>query len=185
MEIVEIKTKRLIIREYSPSDSKEIALKINNLNVSRYLAGVPFPYKLKDAEWFISNCNKKKVEEPRKDYELAVALRNTNELIGGIGLSHIDYNVGSAELGYWLTEDYWRKGIMSEGLDSLINFAFNKLKLNRLVIPAYVPNVGSNRLAEKLGFKLEGVHREAAKPESSGKIHDVNYWGLLKGEWGK
>jgi len=72
---------------------------------------------------------------------------------------------------------------MSEAVCALIDFAFDELKLNRLVIPAYVPNAGSNGLAEKLGFKFEGTQRESARTKSTGKLYDTNYWGLLKGEW--
>jgi|GEM_PF-1185907 RimJ/RimL family protein N-acetyltransferase len=101
---MELKTKRLVLREYSSDDAKEIVSKINNLEVSKYLAMVPYPYEL---------------------------------------------------------------------------------KLNRLVIPAYVPNAGSNGLAEKLGFKFEGTQKQSARVKSTGKVYDTNYWGLLKGEWKK
>ena len=180
---MEIKTERLILREYKSSDIRDIVLKINNLNVSQYLAVVPYPYKLKDAKWFIKDCVEKRKKQPRVSYELAVISRDKKELIGGIGLSNIDYNIKSAELGYWLSENYWRLGLMSEGLESLINFAFKKLRLNRLIIPAYVPNIGSNKLAKKMGFKLEGTTIESARPKSTGKIYDTNHWGLLKREW--
>lgn len=180
---MEIETNRLILREYKHSDIKGLALKINNLNVPQYLATVPYPYQLKDAQWFIKDCVEKRKKEPRVSYELAMRYRDKKELIGGIGLSNIDYNIKSAELGCWLSENYWRQGIMSEGLEFLINFAFKKLKLNRLIMSAYIPNIGSNKLAKKMGFKLEGTTRESAKPKSTGKIHDTNHWGLLKKEW--
>ena len=180
-----IKTKRLILREYELSDAKEITLKINNLKVSKYLAVVPYPYKLKDANWWINHCAEAKEKRPRESYELAVILREGGELMGGAGLTNVDRRIGSAELGYWLAEEYWRQGFMSEAISALIDFAFKKLKLNRVVIPAYVPNAGSSGLAKKLGFKLEGTTRESASPKSTGKIHDTNDWGLLKREWRK
>ncbi len=181
--MMEIKTKRLILREYVPSDIKEIASKINDIEVSKYLAVVSHPYELKDAEWFVSNCLKNAKKQPREKYELAVTSKKDGEFIGGTGLFGVDRYVGSAELGYWLGKKYWRQGFMSEAVTALINFAFEELKLNRIILPAYVPNVGSNGLAKKLGFTLEGTTRESARTKSTGKVYDTNHWGLLKREW--
>ena len=69
-------------------------------------------------------------------------------------------------------------------MSELIDFAFKKLKLRRLNLPAYVENVASNALAKKLGFKLEGTLRKYHKIKSTGRIHDANIYGLLREEWG-
>ena len=182
---MKIETDRLILRDYVISDSKDIVLKINNLEVSKYLAMVPYPYKPEDAEWYINHCAEKKEEVPRVDYSLAITLKENGEFVGGVGLSNIDTYVGSAGLGYWIAEEYWMKGFVSEAVSALIDFAFGGLKLNRVFIPAYVPNIGSNGLAEKLGFKFEGITRESSRTKSTGKVYDTNNWGLLRGEWKK
>jgi len=180
---MKIETERLMLREYENEDAEKIVSKINNLEVSKYLAMVPHPYELKDAEWFIGDCLKSSKKDSREKYEMAITSKESGELMGGAGLSNVDTHVGSAELGYWLGENYWRQGFMSEVVSALIDFAFEDLKLNRVIIPAYTPNMGSNGLAKKLGFTLEGTTRQSARTKSTGKIHDTNHWGLLKGEW--
>jgi len=65
----------------------------------------------------------------------------------------------------------------------MINYAFDKLKLRRLMIPAFATNKGSNGLAKSLDFTFEGILRQAVKCKATGKIHDENVWGLLRKEW--
>ncbi|MBS3088020.1 GNAT family N-acetyltransferase [Candidatus Pacearchaeota archaeon] len=182
---MELETERLVLREYSPNDVNDIILKINDLDVSKYLEVVPYPYTSEDGEWFVNHCVENSKKTPRDKYEMAITLKESGEFIGGVGLSNIDTYVGSAELGYWIGKNYWRQGIMTEAIDALINFAFYKLELNRLILSAYVPNTGSNELAKKLGFTLEGTTRQSARTKSTGKIYDTNCWGLLKQEWRK
>jgi [ribosomal protein S5]-alanine N-acetyltransferase len=183
--VMELKTRRTVLREYFLSDTKDLQAKIDNPKVSKYLAVVAFPYKMKDARWFVNHCIEKRKKKSRESYELAITSRETGDFMGGAGLSNIDRRIGTAELGYWIAEEYWRKGYMTEVISALIDFAFKDLKLNKLNISAYVPNKGSNGLAKKLGFKLEGTTRQDAMPVSTGKVYDTNHWGLLKKEWKK
>lgn len=185
MGLMEIKTERLVLREFKLDDAKAVRVKINNLNVSRYMNSVPHPYTMKDAEWFIGDCIEKQKEKPRKSYEFAIESRETGEFMGGVGVSGIDYDSGTANLGYWLAEEHWRQGYMTEVVEKLIEFAFRKLKLRRLAIPVFVENKASNGLAKKLGFTLEATKKAEIKAKSTGKIHDTNYWRLLKEEWGE
>ena len=66
-----------------------------------------------------------------------------------------------------------------------MDFAFNRLKINRLEMSAFVENVGSNAIAKKLGFKYEGRKREASIPESTKKVHDDNLYSMLRREYRK
>jgi len=180
---MKLETKRLILRPIKMSDAKDVVKNINNLNVSKCLLVVPHPYTLKDAKWFVNHCKEKRKEKPIKNYEFSITLKTDNKVIGGAGITNIDYEQGTADLGYWLGESYWRQGIMTEAINKLIEIAFNKLKLRRLRIPAFKSNKASNELARKLGFKYERCLRKAMKAKSTGKIHDETLWGLLKSEW--
>lgn len=166
-------------------DIKDIIENINNLKVSRYLLVVPYPYKIKDAKWWINHCKKQEKAKPRKSYEFNIELKSEKKIIGGVGITHIDAYQGTATLGYWLGEKYWKKGIMTEAAKKIIDFGFNKLKLRRIDVEAFTKNKDSNALIKKLGFTYEGTLRRAKRAKSTGKIHDENIYGLLREEWKK
>jgi len=180
---MKLTTRRLILREPTMRNAGDIVEGINNLNISKWLLVVPYPYTLKDAKWFINHCREKAKEKPRKSYLFNMELKSEKTLIGGCGISDVNRDQGTAELGYWLAEPYWRQGYTSEAVRKLINYSFDTLKLRRLIIPAYSTNNGSNGLAKSLGFKKEGCLRKAVVCKATGKIHDENIWGLLKEEW--
>ena len=182
---MKLTTKRLILREVRKTDAESIRKYIDNLNISKWLLAVPYPYTKKDALWWVNECEKKQETKTRTSYELGLTIKPNDEVVGGIGLSHIEEFSGTAEIGYWIAEPFWRKGYMLEATKKLIDFGFNKLKLRRIELPAFSKNQGSNRLAKKLGFKFEGTLRKNEKAKSTGKIHDKNVWGLLKSDWPK
>ncbi len=183
---MKLATKRLILREITMKDAESLIENISNLNVSRYLLVVPSPYTLKNAKWWINHCKEREKEKPRTSYNLHIQLKPASEnpgIIGGVGLSHIDREQGTCNIGYWLGEQYWGRGIMTESATAMIDFAFQKLKLRRIRIPAFAVNNASNGLAKKLGFQYEGTLRKAGVAKSTGKIHDENIYGMLREEW--
>ena len=182
---MKLATKRLVLRDLKMSDAKDIARNANNLQVSRNLLVLPYPYKLKDAKWWIKDCSKNAKQKPRKDYTFAIELKPEKRFIGAIGFHHVDRFQGIAEMGYWLSQDYWRQGIMYEAASRVLEFAFNKLKLRRMDISAFSDNKASNSLIKKLGFKYEGMRRKRLRSKADKKIHDDNMYGLLKEEWKK
>jgi len=180
-----LKTKRLILRPITLKDKKSITENINNINISKWLLIVPYPYKIKDAVWWINHTIKSSKEKDRKDYDFGIELKEEEKIIGGIGLSKVDRYAGTGTLGYWLGQRYHKKGYGSEALEVLIDFAFNKLKLRRLEAGVFVGNPSSGKLLEKYGFKQEGYLREAKKCKADGKIKDEIMYGLLRSEYKK
>lgn len=178
---MKIETERLILRKPAMKDIKDLIENINNLNVSRCLLVVPYPYTVKDARWWINNCK----EKPKDDPNFNIELKSEKKLIGGIGLANINNHQKTATLGYWLGEKYWRKGIVTEAIIPLLDFAFNKLKLRRLDILVFIGNEPSTNLAKKIGAKHEGTRKKAAICKATGKIHDEKIYGLLKEDWKK
>ncbi|MFH1209252.1 MAG: GNAT family protein [archaeon] len=175
-----IVTERLILRSISDKDIESLIENINNLNVSKYLLVVPYPYTIKDAKWWINHC-----KEKGREYNFCIELKSEKKLVGGIGLSHFDKFQRTAEVGYWLGEKYWRNGYVSEALKTLIDFAFNKLKLRRLEAGVFSKNPGSGKLLEKFGFVKEGLRKECRRSKSNGEIHDEVMYGLLKKNYNK
>jgi len=176
---MKIKTERLILRDFEKKDMNDLIENINNLNISKWLLVVPYPYTKKDAEGWINHCAKKKKQ--RKDYNFGIEFEG--RMIGCVGLSNVDEFQGTATIGYWLGEKYWRQGIMKEALQKVLDFAFNQLKLRRINVEAYTKNEASNNLIKKMGFKFEGTRKKSARSKADGKIHDANEYGLLKEEW--
>ena len=93
-----IETERLILRKWSLDDVADVVEGLNNINVSRWLAHVPFPYTEEDAKVFIN----KSIENNL--YNFAIVLKEENKVIGGTQLSDISYMHGTASGGIWINE---------------------------------------------------------------------------------
>lgn len=182
---MKIKTKRLILREWAQKDKKDLIEGINNLDVTKWLLVVPYPYKNKDANWWIKHCKENIKKKPRESYDLALELRENKKVIGTFSLGKVDKIQRTATLGYWLNKKYHRQGYGTEALGELIKFAFNKLKLRRLNASVFPENLSSGKLLEKFGAKKEGLKRKSKICKADGKIKDEIIYGLLKSEWKK
>ncbi|MFH1916968.1 MAG: GNAT family protein [Nanoarchaeota archaeon] len=180
---MEIKTNRLILRDLRMSDAKSIAKHANNLNVTKNLLVVPHPYRLSDARSFLSRNLRKLKKKTRESYSLGITFKGADEVIGIVTITDVDAFHRTATLGYWLSEEYWRKGIMSEAARAIIDFAFKKLKLRRINVSAFTGNPASNGLIRKLGFTHEGTSRKKVRSKATGIIHDEHDYGLLREEW--
>ncbi len=178
---MKLETERLILRKPTMDDLKDLISGINNLNVSRYLLKVKNPYNEEDAKWWVNHANEKKNE----NHEFNIELKSEKKLIGGIGLSGYNEYAGTAEIGYWVAESYWKQGIVSEAVSEILKYAFDTLNLRRITLKAYAPNEGSNAVANKFGFSFEGTMRQEDRTLSTGDVYDTNFYGLLKEDWKK
>lgn len=103
-----------------------------------------------------------------------------NHFVGLVGLKDTDTVNNKTEIGYWLSEGYQKKGIMTRACKAMIDYAFDVMNLNRVQLKAATENIKSQQVAERLGFKREGIERE-------GELHSRGYvdlviFGLLKSE---
>ena len=153
-----------------------LARHANNPHVAQHLRDhFPQPYRRQDAvEWI------RHVRERTPETVLAIATKD--ELIGNIGL-YIQDDVYrcSAELGYWLAEEYWGRGIGTGAVRAICEIAFSRSDLIRIYACVFEPNVGSCRVLEKAGFQLEGVHRQSVL--KAGKLINEKMYALLRQEW--
>lgn len=180
---MKLETKRLILRNPTKKDVEDLVEGLNNLNVSKRISPISYPYKREDAIRWINSCNKKK--KNKDSYAFEIELKEERKLVGACGLhDHNEFNE-SVSIGYWVNENYWRRGILTEAAIAVMDFAFKELKVNRIELNAYKQNVASNAVANKLGFIYEGTKRKSNKSKSEGKIHDTNIYSMLKGEWPK
>ncbi|OPY58780.1 MAG: putative ribosomal N-acetyltransferase YdaF [Pelotomaculum sp. PtaU1.Bin035] len=116
--------------------------------------------------------------------QLILAIIHTKEKthIGNISLQNINYINRSSELAIIIGEkEYWGKGYGKEAATLIINHGFLHLNMNRIYCGTFVENSGMIKLAEALGFRKEGIRREAEF--KNGKYTDIIEFGLLKSEW--
>ena len=133
--------------------------------------------------------NKKKAEEFIKAniksktwFGFVVILKETNKLIGAISLFHLDwYDFKAGEVGYTIRKEYRGKGYAPEAVGLLIDYCFKKMKLRKIYADTEPNNIGSQRVLEKLGFKLEGRPREKNLIKRKW-VGELDY-GLLRKEW--
>ncbi len=168
-----LKFGKYVIRDWRIDDALSIAKYANNREIWINLRdGFPYPYQLPDAENFLSKVAQ---QNPRTVFAIA----NDKEAIGSIGLKFgEDVHRFTAEMGYWLAEPFWNKGIMSEVVIRFADFAFEKFKLNRIFAGPYVGNSASARVLEKAGFVLEGTLR--ASVFKDGKVLDQFLYAKIR-----
>lgn len=180
---MELETKRLVLRQVRSKDLHDLVENINNIKVSQWLLAVPYPYSMKDAKLYLQHCKERWRLKEKNNYPFVIALKSNDRVIGGCGIHDVNKGQGTAEVGYWLGEGYWRQGYGSEALDAMLKFIFKELNLRRCQTPIFAGNPSSGKLLEKFGFKREGYKRKAAVSKATGKIHDEIIYGLLKEEW--
>lgn len=182
---MKIEAKRLILRPPTMKDAKDLAENANNLNISKWMILLPYPYTIKDAKWYINYCKKKFKEKPVKSYDFVIELKSERKIIGAIALNKIDFDQGTAGGGFWIGEKYWGEGYGTEAMGEILNLAFNKLKLRKVELGYLKGNPSSFKVQKKFGFKIEGTRRKGAVCKATGKIHDEVITGLLREEWKK
>ena len=145
------------IRTYSVEDAESLTHHANNVKIWRHLRdGFPHPYTLQHAEQFIQIAN---AQQPCRFFAIA----NETGVIGSIGFTPgEDVERYSAEMGYWLAESYWRRGIMTEVVLAFTQYIFDHHPMNRAFATPYATNAASSRVLEKAGFLLEGRLESAA-----------------------
>jgi len=154
---MEIILSKCILRSCKASDVVSIALHGNNLNIARNLRDIfPFPYTLKDAEFFINNIANSDARQ------LILAIEVEGEAAGTIGAHFMgDVYQKNVEVGYWLGEKYWGRGIVTEALDALVSYLFENYNIQRVFADVFETNIPSMRVLEKCGFVQEAIHRKA------------------------
>jgi RimJ/RimL family protein N-acetyltransferase len=160
-----LKLKSCIIRPWSLDDAGAVQQHANNRKIWINLRDVfPHPYTLQDARAFLEFVLK---EEPTT----TLAIANESEAIGCIGLRlGNDVHRKTAELGYWLGEPFWGRGIMSEAVQEFTRWAFDAFDLQRIFAQPFENNKASARVLEKAGFVCEG--RLRANALKDGKVLD-------------
>ena len=151
-----------MIRSWCGADVESLQKYANNRKIWLNLRDVfPHPYTIDDARWWIEHASQ---EAPERSFAIASA----EEPIGGIGLIFgDDVHRHNAELGYWLAEPFWGRGIMTGAVCAFTEYAFREFPLNRIYAEPFAHNLASVRVLEKAGSLREGVLRASVVKDNT------------------
>lgn len=163
------------IRYWRFEDAHDLAEAINNKKILDNLRdGVPFPYTVKDAKEFIAamlNADKEMI--------YAFAITVNDKAIGSIGaFRQANIHSRTAEIGYYIAEPYWGKGIGASALKQTCDYIFGKTDIIRIFAEPFSHNTASCRILEKCGFQYEGTLRKNAV--KNGIVTDMKMYSILK-----
>lgn len=155
----------VILRELEEKDLPKLAEYANNKKVSVNLRDTfPNPYSIDDAKFFFEL---KRKENPKTTF----AIEYKGEIIGNIGLIQgEDVYRNSAELGFFIGEPFWNKGIVTKAVNLIVKYGFEKLQKIRIFSCVFEFNTASQRVLEKCGFEKEAVFKKSIT--KNGKIYD-------------
>lgn len=165
------------IRKWELTDAKDLAAAISNEKVQDNLRdGLPYPYTEQNGMEFISAMLSANEEET-----FAFAITVDDRVVGSIGVFRQgNIHRQTAELGYYIAEEYWGRGIMTDAVRQICAYVFDKSDIIRIYAEPFAYNMASCRVLEKAGFQYEGTLRSNAVKK--GRVIDMKMYSLLKEE---
>lgn len=165
------------LRQWKQEDAEAVAVAADNEKIAQNLRNAfPNPYTLEDAKWYVNDCIAHGEEN-----QITRAIVVDGKAVGSVGVFVMDdVYEKSAELGYWLSEEYWGKGIMTEAVKNICREAYDKFDIVRIFAEPFEHNKGSRKVLEKAGFTCEGIMRDGVF--KNGKVYSYCMYSLLKTE---
>jgi [ribosomal protein S5]-alanine N-acetyltransferase len=164
-----------LLRSWRQSDLTDLVRFANNPNIARNLTNAfPHPYT--------EDAGKKFIEMAMTHDPIRILVIEIDGVAsGGIGIHpQSDVYCKNAELGYWLAEPYWGKGIMTEAIREVVHRGFSNFDITRIYARPYGSNIASQKVLEKAGFVLEA--RIADAFYKNGRYEDELIYGIRKNE---
>ena len=163
----------IVIRPWKEADASSLAAALSNKKILDNLRdGLPYPYTEKDALDYINFILS---SNPHNTFAYDIDVDGV--AVGSIGAFRQDnIHFRTAELGYYLAEEYWGKSIMTQAVRQLCTEVFAKSDIIRIFAEPFAYNISSRRVLEKAGFQLEGIMKYNAI--KNGKILDMALYGL-------
>lgn len=162
-------TQLVRIRPWHEQDADQLALLFNNVHIWNNMRDhIPHPYSIDDANTFIAAQAEL---SPVQNFAILFG----DEIAGGIGiLLKSDVYRMNVELGYWIAEPFWGKGIATEAVRQMTDYVFQHFLINRIVAEVFEYNKASMRVLEKNGYHLETVTRKGILKNDY--LYDNFYW---------
>lgn len=174
---MEIFFEGVILRPWGIRDASQLALIADNKKIADNLRdGFPFPYSLKDAyDWL-------NIILPENNPPHFFAITIDSHLVGSIGIvTKSDIYRKNFEIGYFLSEDYWGKGIATRAIKAATSYAFRDFDIVRIYAEPFSDNLGSRRALEKAGFRHEATLKHNVI--KNGIIKDSCIYSVLREEF--
>lgn len=170
---IKVGNTEVVLRDLEEKDLPFLAEYANNEKISNNLRDAfPIPYTIEDARNFY---NLVKDEKPKTNF----AIEFQGKYVGNIGLViGTDVYRNSAELGFFIGEPFWNKGIVSKAVDLMVKYGFDELNLVRIFSIVFDYNKASQRVLEKCGFVKETVFRKSITKH--GNIYDEVRYAKVK-----
>ncbi|HOJ18522.1 MAG: GNAT family N-acetyltransferase [Ignavibacteriales bacterium] len=153
------------LRPLEKRDAQKIYRILKDVEVRRFLAELPNPYKPEDAKQFINFAQE--WYNNKTAFHFAITTDENDELIGVIGIRIDEKRQDIGHIGFWLEKKHWNKGFTRKSITDMLDFAFCKLKLNFIRGEVFDSNFSSKRLLISNGFSLIGI---SSKPLSNSII---------------
>jgi ribosomal-protein-alanine N-acetyltransferase len=166
---------RFVLREILPSDAADWHRYLSDPRVNEYTSAPEM--SVSDVEGLIEMF----ATHYRDNTQIRWAITENDRMIGDCGYNVFHSRDSRAEIGYGLSAEYWRHGIMTDALTVIIAYGFSHLDLNKIEATVNVNNARSAGLLRKLGFQLEGTLRDYRNRR--GVFGDALFFGLLRREW--
>jgi ribosomal-protein-alanine N-acetyltransferase len=174
---MQIEFENIILKPWILHNARELANVANNKSISDNLRDTfPHPYSYDDAINWLSGTIM--INEPPRFF----AIYSENRLVGSISLVlKEDIYKKNGEIGYFLDENLWGKGIITSAIKSVTSYGFNNFDLERIYAEPFADNIGSRRALEKAGFRCEAIFRKYVI--KNGIIKDSCIYSVLKDEF--
>ena len=150
---------------------------VNRAHLRPWLPWVDPTRTVEDIQKFI----RESMSHNSKGSRLTTFILYGEKVVGSLGVVRFDKDHRSCEIGYWLSQEMERQGIMTKACACFIDYLFQKKDLNRVEIKVSSENMRSQKIPLRLGFAKEGTLREALL--LYGKFHDLELFSFLKKEW--
>ncbi|MBL4679740.1 MAG: GNAT family N-acetyltransferase [Pseudomonadales bacterium] len=169
----------IVLRTYQLTDAPELIalIDINREYLREWLPWLDQNYQVEDSEKFIQFT----LDQLAQDLGFICGIYFEGKLVGSCGYHMIDKSNASVSLGYWLAEDKTGKGIVTRCVKFFIDYAFDHLNLNKVVIQVGEKNVASRAICERLSLVNEGLERDAENLYGE-YVNHIRY-SVLKSEW--
>ena len=164
-----------VLRKWRMSDAKDLAKTLNNEKILNNLRdGLPFPYTEQDAYNYIVS-----MLSSDENSTFAYAITKNDIAIGSIAaFRQNNIHRQTAEIGYYLSEEYWGRGIMTQAIRRLCDILFETTDIIRIYAEPFAYNTPSRRALEKAGFRYEGTMKNNAV--KNGKILDMTLYSITR-----
>jgi ribosomal-protein-serine acetyltransferase len=172
-------TENILLRQIELTDANDIFKTIDNQRVylGEWLPFVESTIRVEDTIQFIESI----LNVPVESREHTFVINYKGKFAGLIGFKRTDKQNKETEIGYWLSEPFQKKGIITLAVQSLMKLAFEEMDIHRIQIKCAVENIPSRSIPLRLGFKYEGSERDG-ELLTGNKYTDIEVYSKLKND---